>query len=55
MLFRSPRIHYDELQKGLSEGQIAEIKEAGVVIVCGAVPKEVCHVTFLTSKFYAVV
>jgi hypothetical protein len=37
-----PRIHYDELQKGLSDEQIAEIKEAGVVVVCGAVSKEVC-------------
>jgi len=36
-----PRIHYDELQKGLSNERIAEIKEAGVVIVRGAVSKEV--------------
>lgn len=36
-----PRVHYDELQKGLSDGQITEIKEAGVVIVRGAVSKEV--------------
>ena len=38
-----PRVHYDELRKGLSERQISEIKEAGVVIVRGAVPKEVCR------------
>ena len=37
-----PRIHYDELHQGLSDEQIAEIKEAGVVIVRGAVSKEVC-------------
>jgi len=36
-----PSVHYDELQKGLSGKLIAEIKEAGVVIVCGAVSKEV--------------
>ena len=38
-----PRVHYDELQKGLSRRQISEIKEAGVVIIRGAVPKEVWH------------
>ena len=36
-----PRVHYDELQRGLSDEQITEIKEAGVVIVRGAVSKEV--------------
>lgn len=35
-----PRVHYDEVQKGLSDEQIAEIREAGVVIVRGAVSKE---------------
>lgn len=43
MLQAIPRVHYDELQKGLSDKRIAEIKEAGVVIVRGAVSKEVCH------------
>jgi hypothetical protein len=38
-----PRVHYDELRKGLSQRQTSDIKEAGVVIVRGAVPKEVCH------------
>ena len=42
MLQAIPRIHYDELQQGLSDEQIAEIKEAGVVIIRGAVSKEVC-------------
>jgi len=37
-----PKVHYDELQKGLSDERIAEIKEAGVVIIRGAVSKEVC-------------
>ncbi|KAF9653928.1 DUF1479-domain-containing protein [Thelephora ganbajun] len=35
-----PKVHYDELQKGLTDERIAEIKEAGVVIVRGAVPRE---------------
>ena len=44
-----PRVHYEELQKGLSDEQIAEIKEAGVVIVRGAVPKEVCPCSCISS------
>ena len=47
-----PRVHYDELQKGLSDEQIAEIKEAGVVIVRGAVSKEVRCCSFTSSDMH---
>ena len=47
-----PSIHYNELQKGLSDERIAEIKEAGVVIVRGAVPKEVRHRTCISSGIH---
>jgi hypothetical protein len=50
-----PRVHYDELQKGLSEEQIAEIKNAGVVIVRGAVPKEVHYRACILDETYAAV
>jgi hypothetical protein len=36
-----PKVDYSELQAGLTPEKIAEIKEAGVVIIRGAVPKEV--------------
>lgn len=47
-----PKVHYDQLQKGLSNQQIAEIKEAGVVIVRGAVPKEVRRCSSISSDIY---
>ena len=47
-----PKVHYDELQKGLSDEQIVEIKEAGVVIVRGAVPKEVRRCSCISNDIY---
>ena len=36
-----PRVNYEDLRSGLSQEQKEQIKDAGVVIVRGAVPKEV--------------
>ena len=47
-----PRVHYDELRKGLSDERIAEIKEAGVVVVRGAISKEVSHMTCISGGVY---
>ncbi|KAG7091217.1 hypothetical protein E1B28_010268 [Marasmius oreades] len=35
-----PRVSYKDLRKGLTKEQVTRIKEAGIVIVTGAVPKE---------------
>ncbi|KAH7915082.1 DUF1479-domain-containing protein [Hygrophoropsis aurantiaca] len=35
-----PRVSYEDIKNGLSEGQVHAIKRTGVVIITGAVPKE---------------
>ena len=36
-----PSVQFSDLQKGLSEQRISQIRESGVVIVRGGVPREV--------------
>jgi hypothetical protein len=49
------RVHYEELEKELSNEKIAEIREAGVVIIRGAVSKEVHHRIFASGGIHTVV
>ncbi|KAI3611953.1 duf1479 domain protein [Moniliophthora roreri] len=35
-----PRVPYEDISKGLSSEQVARVKDAGVVVITGAVPKE---------------
>ena len=36
-----PSVQFSDLQKGLSEQRISQIRESGVVIIRGGVPREV--------------
>jgi Protein of unknown function (DUF1479) len=46
-----PKVSYAEIQAGLSAEKIIEIRDAGVVVVRGAVPEDVCShmLRFLSS------
>lgn len=51
-----PKVDYTEIEAGLAPAKIAEIKEAGVVIVRGAVPEKVrcCSLDFLHFNLFTV-
>lgn len=36
-----PRVTYDKLRAGLSKENLRNVKQSGVIVVTGAVPKEV--------------
>jgi len=47
-----PQISYTDLKHGLSEEQEAQIRTTGVVVVKGAVPKEVYYISILSCLRY---
>ena len=45
------QVPYEDIQRGLSEEQLATLKKTGVVIVKGGVPQEVSH-DWLERRMY---